>query len=583
MSTPLAAEVGARILETGGNAIDAAAAIQFALNVVEPHGSGIGGGGFMLVYLAEAGESFMLDSREKAPERATPNLFQGLDFELASTSGVSVGVPGTLLGLSTALDRWGTLSLADVLQPAIKLAEEGFIVDRSFSEETANPRTAYQRETRAVFRLRNGSPLPEGFLLKQRNLARTFRLIAKHGPDIFYRGQIGRAVVAAQKRSRAIPRLRGSGKMTTKDLAAYNVAIRQPVVAQYRGYTLKTASPPSSGGLTMLQMLKMLERYPMGDRDQGFGFGETKTLHVMIEAMRLAFADRAVWTGDEDFVPVPKTGLLADPYVQPRSALIDENSRMPAAFAGDPWPHDVARLDTKRIPRTVLAKAEGTHTTHFSVIDRWGNIVSYTTTIETSWGSGIMVPGYGFLLNNELTDFNFTPELDAATGNPGANDIAPFKRPRSSMTPTMIFKDGVPIAAYGSPGGPTIINSVLQTTINFLDHGMTLQQALDAPRISVAGADGTVSREAGFAESVIADLMRLGHPLNETLATIGSVQAVGVDPQTGARYGAADPRGTGVVITLPRIPVRASQLPYLDAPDCIGSEDLPAPSPGRGP
>lgn len=551
VSTPLAAEAGARILEAGGNAIDAAAAIQFALNVVEPHNSGIGGGSLMMVYLAATGETFMVDSREKAPGKASPDMFQGLDFDLASTSGVSVGVPGTLLGLSTALERWGALSLADVLQPAIELAEEGFIVNGAFSAETANPRTAYQRETKAVFRLRNGSPLPEGTLLKQRNLAKTFRLIAKYGPNIFYRGQIGRAVVLAQKRSRANPRLRGVGRMTVKDLAAYNVELREPVVAQYRGYTLKAASPPSSGGLTVLQVLKMLERFPMGDPGNGLGFGETKALHLMIEALRLAFADRAVWMGDEDFVPVPKTGLLADPYVQARSALINENSRMPSAFVGDPWPYDVARLDTGKVPRLALAQAEGTHTTHFSVIDHSGNIVSCTTTIESSWGTGIMVPGYGFLLNNELTDFNFAPEYDAANGNPGTNDIAPFKRPRSSMTPTIVFKDGAPLAAYGSPGGATIINSVLQTTINFLDHGMTLQQALDAPRISVSGAEGTVSREGGFSDTVIADLAGLGHPFQSTLTSIGSVQAVAIDPLTGARYGAADPRGTGVVITLP--------------------------------
>lgn len=559
VSTPLAAEVGARILEAGGNAVDAAAAIQFALNVVEPHGSGIGGGGFMMVHLAETGETFMVDSRERAPERASPTMFQGLSFDSVTTSGVSVGVPGTLLGIATALDRWGAMSLADVLQPAIKLAEEGFIVERCFAQETANPRTAYQRETRAVFRLPNGSPLYEGFLLKQRDLAKTFRLIARCGPGVFYRGSIARAIVQAQKRSRVNPRYRGYGKMTLKDLATYQVEIRQPIVAQYRGYTIKTASPPSSGGLTMLQMLKLLERYPIGDHDQGLGFGEAKTLHVMIEAMRLAFADRAMWMGDEDFVPVPKTGLLADPYVQTRSGLIDDSSRMPAVFAGDPWLFDVARLHTKPIPCLAPAKAEGTHTTHFSVVDRWGNIVSYTSTIESSWGSGIMVPGYGFLLNNELTDFNFTPEYDAGTGNPGTNDIAPFKRPRSSMAPTMIFRDGAPIAAYGSPGGPSIINSVFQTTVNFLDHGMTLQQSLDVPRISVAGADGAVSREAGFADSAIAELAGLGHPFNGTLTTIGSVHAVGIDPQTGARYGAADPRGTGVVITLPRTEARRSR------------------------
>jgi gamma-glutamyltranspeptidase/glutathione hydrolase len=557
VSTPLAAEVGARILENKGNAIDAAAGIQFALNVVEPNFSGIGGGGFMMIHLAKTGETFIVESREKAPAAATPDMFQGLGFTAASTSGLAVGVPGTLLGVATALENWGTISLAEAIAPAVKLAEDGFEINRFLAEDTTSFRTTLQQETAAVFRLPNGDPLPEGFLLKQPDLAKTLRLIAEQGPDVFYRGEIAEAIVEVQKRTQAGPA--GVGRMTLNDLEEYDVKLREPIVGDYRGYTLKSMSPPSSGGLTVIQMLKMLERFPMGDASQGFGFGATRTLNVMIEAMRLAFADRAVWMGDEDFVDVPKAGLIDDDYVAMRSALIDPDSRMPEAFPDDPRPFDSASLIPKVKLVSLSAQPDRGHTTHFSVVDKWGNVVSYTTTIEAGWGTGIMVPGYGFLLNNELTDFNFTPragtdppgDLDF---DPGANDVAPFKRPRSSMSPSILFKGDKPIAAYGSPGGSTIINSVFQITLNLIDHGMAIQEAIDAPRISSTTSTPTgasIRREDGFSEDVIEELEDLGHAFRSP-SSIGSVQAVVIDLQTGKQYGGADQRREGTVIGLPR-------------------------------
>ena len=555
VSTPLAAEVGARVLENHGNAIDAAAAIQFALNVVEPQFSGIGGGGFMMVHLAATGETFMLDCREKAPIAATPDFFGSLSFSQASTSGISVGVPGTLLCVATALENWGTISLADAIQPAIPLAEEGFNINRFLASDTASARTTYQPETKAVFRLPDGSPLPEGYLLKQPDLAKTLRLIADQGVDAFYRGEISTAIVDAQKRTRAGDA--GIGKMTLDDLDQYDVVIRDPIIGDYRGYTLMSASPPSSGGLTIIQMLKMLERFPLGDTNQGYGFGTTRTLNVMIEAMRLAFADRAIWMGDEDFVCVPKTGLLNDEYVAKRSALINPDSRIAQALPDDPRPYD----DTCNTLISSLAapagQSESGHTTHFAVVDKWGNVVSYTTTIEAGWGTGIMVPGYGFLLNNELTDFNMVPTAnpDPDNFNPGANDVASQKRPRSSMSPSILFKGDEPIAAYGSPGGSTIINSVFQITLNLIDHGMSIQEAIDAPRISSTTSNPpgtTVSREAGFSDTAIQGLRDLGHTISNSTSTIGSVQAVVIDLQTGKLYGGADSRREGTVIGLPR-------------------------------
>jgi gamma-glutamyltranspeptidase / glutathione hydrolase len=569
VSNPFAAEAGAQVLENHGNAIDAAAAIQFALNVVESEFSGIGGGGFMMVHLASTGETFMLDCREKAPAAATPTFFGSLTFTQASNSGISVGVPGTLLGVATALKKWGTISLADALQPAIRLAEEGFKVNRFLAADTGSSKTLQQPETKAVFRLPDGSPLPEGYLLKQPDLAKTFRLIARKGVDVFYRGEIAQAIVNAQKRTLAGAPETAVGKMTLADLKQYNVKIREPIIDEYRGYTIMSASPPSSGGLTVIQMLKMLERFPIGNTSQGYGFGTTKTLNVMIEAMRLAFADRAIWMGDEDFVDVPKEGLLNDNYVALRSALIIPGSRMSPPTAGDPWPYETASLGSKLQLAMIGDQPEGGHTTHFSVVDKHGNIVAYTTTIEAGWGTGIMVPGYGFLLNNELTDFNMVPTYNQALNNPGANDVDAFKRPRSSISPTILFKGdhdshhdshqegdrnrryGEPFAAFGSPGGATIINSVLQITLNLIDHGMTIQEAIDAARISTTSTGSTVSYESGIPTPSIDGLRALGYSAGSP-TSIGSVQAVVIDLQTGKQYGGADSRREGTVIGLPR-------------------------------
>jgi gamma-glutamyltranspeptidase/glutathione hydrolase len=572
VSHPLAAEAGARVLERGGNAIDAAAAIQFMLNVVEPQFSGIGGGGFMMIHLAKTNATFAIDGREKAPAAATPTmfLFTGVPsdqlFGLASTSGIAVGVPGTLKVIETALKNYGTISLGDAMQSAIEVADNGFHINKFLAANILNDGgiTSLQPETAAIFRP-GGVPLKEGDLLVQTGLAATFRLIAQKGTDVFYKGAIAQAIVAATQRSRSPVAAEGLGRMTLADLANYDTVQRQPITVNYRGFQFASMSPPSSGGLSVGQMLLELQRFPLGDPAQGFGFGAIKTMHAMIEAMRLTFADRAVWMGDEDFVHVPKKGLLDPTYVASRSAMIKLDSRMPTPAAGNPLPFDVAGLDTKvRLAAIPFEEEKGVHTTHFSVVDKWGNIVSWTTTIEQTWGTGIMVPGYGFLLNNELTDFNFTPAFNPATGNPGANDVAPNKRPRSSMSPSLLFKNDEPIAAYGSPGGSTIINSVLNATLNLIDHGMTIQQAIDAPRLSVTSAGGTISCEGGQpfmvpAISVAAQdgLRALGHlglgatGTNGCSATIGSVQGVVIDLQTGKQYGGADQRREGTVIGLP--------------------------------
>jgi gamma-glutamyltranspeptidase/glutathione hydrolase len=527
----------------------------------------------MMVHLARHNRTFAIDAREKAPAAATPTQFVLTDvapaarFTIASTSGLAVGVPGTLAAVDTALKRWGTIRLAEAIAPAIEVAENGFAINRFLAANIAGDggRTGFQPETAALYRP-GGVPLAEGAVLKNPDLAKTFRLIARHGSDVFYRGEIGRALVAAQQRSRTPVATEGVGRMTLRDLADYRVVIREPVSVNYRGWTVAAMSPPSSGGLTVGQMLEMVERFPIGDASKGFGFGSPTTLHVMTEAMRLAFADRAVWMGDEDFVPVPKVGLLDPAYVATRSAMINTTSRMATPAAGNPLPYDTVVTGDRNTRFT--AEKEDTeqrpsHTTHFSVVDKWGNVVSYTTTIEATWGTGIVVPGYGFLLNNELTDFNFDPTVNAATGNPGANDVAPGKRPRSSMAPAIVFRGREPVAAYGSPGGSTIINSVFNVTLNLIDHGMSMQQAINAPRLSVTSATGTISCEGTeafmqpkFSIATQDALRSLGHlglgaaGSNGCINPIGSVQGVVIDLRTGRQYGGADPRREGTVIGL---------------------------------
>ncbi|MCB1908606.1 MAG: gamma-glutamyltransferase [Rhodocyclaceae bacterium] len=555
VSHPLAAGAGAQVLRAGGNAIDAAVTIQFVLNVVEPQSSGIGGGGFMMIHLADGQRTLIVDSREAAPAAASADMFAGMEFGQASTSGVAVGVPGTLLGLEMALQRWGSLTLARTLAPAIALAGDGFAINRHLAHSSADRRTTLYPATAARFRTADGSPLPEGYWLKQPELARTLSLIATQGTGVFYRGEIARAIVAAQEHS--LIGEAGRGRMTLEDLAAYRPIIREPVEGSYRGFTIRSMPPPSSGGLTLLMMLRLLEPYPIGSDGEGWGFGGRHTLHLMAEAMRLGFADRAVWMGDADYQAVPAAGLLSDCFLASRAAMIALDARMPTPAAADPWP--CQRTGSMAGDTAGLAasdEAKGTDTTHFTVADRWGNVVSFTSTIESAWGSGITVAGYGFLLNNELTDFNLVPRFDAASGDPGANDAAGGKRPRSSMAPTMVFHDDRLVLAYGSPGGATIINTVLNTTLNLIDHHMSLGEAIAAPRFSVTSARGTISCEPGLPSAATAHLARLGHTFHQQEAAsrcdarIGSVQAIAIGPG-GAQFGAADQRREGTVIGLP--------------------------------
>jgi len=574
---PYGAEAGAKILEQGGNAIDAAVAIAYALNVVEPQSAGVGGGGFMMIHIARTGETFAIDSRERAPAKATPDMFVGVPS--ASLQGVAVGVPGMVRGTALALKQYGNLPLAQVLQPAIKLADEGFAATPRYSAVSCNARSQNSPESTAFFCPNGGGTQGPavGSLVQNKPLAETFRKIAANGPDCFYKldlakgCDIAKGIVEGQKFNRPQAPNGKGGSMEFSDLENYQPTMRVPTIGTYRGYTIKSMSPPSSGGLTMIQMMKMLERFPIGDATQGFGFGSVKTLNVMADAMRIAFSDRAVWMGDADFVPVPGKGLLAPGYTSIRGAVIVPGVRLtPNPVAGDPRPYEFAGIE----PSTMLAVADPVTgpdkgTTHFSVVDKWGNMVSYTNTIESSHGIGVFAGyknadgsfrNFGFLLNNELTDFNTAPTTNPFTGTAGYNDVQPNKRPRSSMNPTMIFSpDGRPLVAFGSPGGATIINSVFNVALNLIDHGMTLQDAINAPRMSVTSAASTISIDNGapgsgvepFSQATLDGLRALQYTVNAPV-DIGSVQAVVVDMQTGKQYGGADSRREGTVIGLPR-------------------------------
>jgi gamma-glutamyltranspeptidase/glutathione hydrolase len=479
-------------------------------------------------------------------------------------------------GTALALERWGSMPLSRVLKPAIKLADKGFKATPRYADPAVacNPRALNSPEA-AEFFCPGGQAPAVGSLVKNEALAGTLRLIAAYGPDCFYRYMpekgcdIAKGIVEGQKFNR--PQAPGGkgGSMTYADLAAYRPALREPVVGSYRGYVIKAMSPPSSGGLTVLQVLKMLERFPLGNGAQGYGSGALKTANVMADALRTAFADRAVWMGDADFVSVPARGLLNNTYVGLRGAAIVPGQLLPTPAAGDPRPYETAQAK----PNLHLAVAApvngpGETTTHFAVIDRHGNMVSYTNTIESSHGIGVFagyrradgsLRNHGFLLNNELTDFNLVPTTNPVTGEPGYNDVQPGKRPRSSMTPTMIFTaHGKPLLAYGSPGGSTIISSVLNVTLNLIDHKMPLQAAIDARRLAVTGTGPAVTTEAGMPQATVDGLKALGYTVS--LTDIGAVQAVGVDPSTGRYYGGADARREGTVITLPRI---TPLLPWL--------------------
>lgn len=459
----VASHVGAEILSRGGNAIDAAVATGYALAVTLPQAGNIGGGGFMLIYLAEQDKTIAIDYREMAPAAAHRDLFLGsdgnVDQQLARFSRRSAGIPGSVAGLNHVLEQYGTLSLREVMQPAIDLADKGIRVSHplAFSLRSADKRLRADAAAQRYFFDDDGHHLQIGTLWRQADLARTLRRIADKGTDEFYRGETAKLLIEEMQR--------GGGLITLEDLANYRVIEREPVMGSYRGYQVASMPPPSSGGVHLIQMLNILEGWDL----QSLGHNSAGYLHRLIETMRRAYADRSEYLGDPDFYPVPVKALTEKDYAQQLRNTIS-----------------LTQASSSDVIRPALKlREESPQTTHFSVWDKQGNVVSNTYTLNFSFGSGIAVEGAGFLLNNEMDDFSAKPGVPNAFGLVGgeANAIEGGKRPLSSMTPTLVFQHGKPVIATGSPGGSTIITVVLQQLLNIIDFDMNLAEATAAPRI----------------------------------------------------------------------------------------------------
>jgi gamma-glutamyltranspeptidase / glutathione hydrolase len=536
---PLATQIGVDVLQRGGNAFDAAAAVQFALNVTQPQLAGIGGGSNVLVRL-EGGELFAIDAREQAPAATTSTTYAGKSVANVGPNGYAVGVPGTLRAVEYILNEWGSMSLAQTLEPAIQLAERGFAVGHFLAANSADPRAALQPETRALFRRAGGAKLEVGDLLVQPDLAKTLRLIASDGPSAFYEGEIAHAIVGAQSRATSVG---GEGRMTLADLAAYEIEVEPPLSVAYRGFDVLGAPPSTNGGIVVLETLGLMREFRKSNPDYAWGFGTRNSLHVFLEALRLAFADRDTWIGDDRFTSVPSEALLSDGYLARRSALIGRETVLPGApAAGNP----LAAPPLSSIQ--AADESDDGHTSHFTIIDRWGNVVSMTSTLADAFGSGITVPGYGFLLNDSLTLFNLTPRANPAIGDPGANDAGPGKRPMGSMAPTLILKDREPFAATGTYGGAFIPSVVLNVVLNVIEYEMPLQTAVDAPRLWSRVALGDAAVNPGFT-GVIQPLRDMGHvaPHAGSVArnpaggtALGSTGSFAVDLGTFALLGGED-------------------------------------------
>jgi len=516
----LASEVGAEILRKGGNAVDAAVATGLALAVVLPRAGNLGGGGFMVVYLKDKDRTITIDYREKAPSAAHRDLFLdengNYDKQKAQFSLLSAGVPGTVAGFHHALTKYGTMTWQEVLEPSIRLAEEGFAVPHDLANILASERykkrlSSNEAAAKSYYKS-DKSNYQAGEILKLPELAWTLKQLSDNGPDAFYKGEIAKKIVKEMERN--------GGLISAQDLKNYMPVERSPVEGTYKNFKIVSMPPASSGGIHLIQMLNMIEEFPIKD----MGFGSADSIHLLAEVMKRAYADRSKHLGDMDFYDVPFS-LMSKEYSSFLNKSISVNSRTASkdVFAGDPYPY------------------ESPDTTHFSVMDEYGNAVSNTYTLNFSYGSGIMIPGTGMLMNNEMDDFSSKPGVPNGYGLLGseANSIQANKRPLSSMTPTIIFKDNKPYLVLGSPGGSRIITTVLQVAINVMEHNMNVAQAVNSPRIHHQWLPEVLMIEKGFGPDTQKLLEEKGYKLYPS-RTMGSVQAI--LKEGDYFYGAADPR-----------------------------------------
>jgi gamma-glutamyltranspeptidase/glutathione hydrolase len=518
-SHPVATAVALKVLENGGNAIDAAVTAGFALAVTQPRSGNIGGGGFMLISSEKDNAVTAIDYREKAPQAAFEKMFQDEQGNVVKQrsrfSHLSAGVPGTVAGFLMALEKHGTITRHAALAPAIKLAKEGFIVPLRFSKglKQRQERLSKFEYGKRLFYKADESFYEAGDRFIQKDLAATLQRVSDLGVKGFYEGETAQLIIDDMQKH--------AGIMTLQDLKSYQPKVRKPVQGNYRGYDIFSMSPPSSGGAHVVQILNILEGYPIAE----FGHNSAKTIHLMSEAMKRAYADRAEYLGDQDFVTVPLKGITSKQYANELRAGIslDKATVSKSLKAANPVPY------------------ESNETTHFSIVDKFGNAVSNTYTINFSYGSGISVPGAGFLLNNEMDDFSAKPGVANAYGLLGgaANKIEPEKRMLSSMSPTIVMKDGKNFLVTGSPGGSRIITTTLQVLMNVIDHGMNIQSAVSAPRIHHQWLPDEIRVEQGISSDTVTMLENKGHKVVQKSA-MGAIQSIQVGD--GVFYGAADPR-----------------------------------------
>ncbi len=517
-----ATQAGLQVLKEGGNAVDAAVTIGFTLAVTFPRAGNLGGGGFMLIYLADSDEIISIDYREKAPLKASQDMFLdgkgNVDKEESRHSILSVGVPGTVAGLILALENYGTISLERALQPAIELAQKGFPVDQELSDSLNQVKSRMKVSTASmdIFFKQGGKPYSEGELLTQKDLAWSLKQIVKNGSEAFYTGDIAKKIDSFMEQN--------GGLITNHDLKNYKALIRKPVEGEYRGYKIYSMPPPSSGGVVLIEMLNILEQFPLSS----LGHNTAKTIHIFAEVMKYAYADRSKYLGDPDFSPVPVTWLTSKKYAKSIKEKMDTEKSTPG--------HEISPGNPNL--------QEGNNTTHFSVMDRYGNAVSNTYTLNFSYGSKITVPGTGILLNNEMDDFSAKPGTPNAYGLVGGklNAIAPEKRMLSSMSPTIVMKDGKPFLITGSPGGSRIITTVLQIIANVIDFNMNISEATNAVRVHHQWLPDKLMVERGLNEDTIKILKEMGYKV-EIGTTIGVAESI--IQEGDYMYGASDPRRPG--------------------------------------
>ena len=515
----LATQSARDVLKSGGNAIDAAVTAAFSLAVTQPRSGNIGGGGFMLISSEQKDEVVAIDYREKAPGRASADMFLdkdgNVDREIARFSHLAAGVPGTVAGLAMALEQYGTISLKEAMTPAIKIAAEGFIVTPRFSDGLKNKEKRLKKwnSSRKIFYKKDGSYYEPGDLFVQKDLAATLNRISQNGIKEFYEGKTAELLVAEMTKY--------GGLISMDDMKKYSPVFRAPVHGKYRGYDIYSMSPPSSGGVHVIQILNILEGYPISE----YGHNSAKTIHLLAEAMKRAYADRSLYLGDEDFIKVPSKGLTSKKYAAfLREGINSEQATSSITISpGKPLPY------------------ESEETTHFSIVDKFGNGVSNTYTINFSYGSGIVVEGAGFLLNNEMDDFSAKPGIPNAYGLIGgkANSIEPNKRMLSSMSPTIVKQDGKNFLVTGSPGGSRIITTTLQVIMNVIDHGLNMQSAVAAPRIHHQWLPDQLRIEEGLSQDTVKGLQNMGHKVKQK-SSMGAIQSIMI--RDGMMYGGADPR-----------------------------------------